>query len=54
MDADLPANIASTEILQVHTDACGLGLVELVTGKGVQAIFGIRDEIDLIWFDSVR
>jgi hypothetical protein len=51
-DADLGVNIASTDHMRkdlVYTEACWLGLVEILTDKGhkavVQAVFVIQDKI---------
>src|ERR1700733_11512884 len=55
VDADLGVNIASTEIIHhiredlVYTEACWLGLVEMVTGKAVvQALFVVQDKISSV------
>jgi hypothetical protein len=48
VDADLGVNIASTDHMRkdlVYTEACWLGLVEMVTDKAVvQALFVIQDK----------
>src|SRR5271154_5089659 len=49
VDADLGVNIASTDHIRkdlVYTEACWLGLVEMVTDKAiVQTLFVIQDKI---------
>jgi len=52
VDADLGVNIASTDHMRkdlLYTEACWLGLVQMVTEKAVvQALFVIQDKISSV------
>ena len=56
VDADLGVNIASTDHMRkdlVYTEACWLGLVEMVTDKAVvQALFVIQDKTSCVFLDG--